>query len=176
MVNKEKELRAAIGESSVFLDTSSVSQISNINETIEIMDSVEESSMEASNVTIIDTTLENSVNENIENSQKDMSEPALPPLPIDSPETPPTPPVENEEKEKSQESPHVAAKTIDLLLGTPILPAFSPFSTLPSGESFSKGVCDVIAFENLPDSTGKYDQMRSLLSQVRKKFAELHKE
>uniref|UniRef100_A0A182MHG9 PSP proline-rich domain-containing protein n=1 Tax=Anopheles culicifacies TaxID=139723 RepID=A0A182MHG9_9DIPT len=57
-------------------------------------------------------------------------------------------------------------------LGTPILSAFTPYSTLPSGEAFSKGVSDVIHFENLPNSTGKYEQMKSLLSQVRIKMHE----
>ncbi|XP_052896700.1 zinc finger CCHC domain-containing protein 8 homolog [Anopheles moucheti] len=55
-------------------------------------------------------------------------------------------------------------------LGTPILSAFTPYSTLPSGEAFSKGVSDVIHFENLPNSTGKYKQMKSLLSDVRVKM------
>uniref|UniRef100_A0A182KB88 PSP proline-rich domain-containing protein n=1 Tax=Anopheles christyi TaxID=43041 RepID=A0A182KB88_9DIPT len=55
-------------------------------------------------------------------------------------------------------------------LGTPILKAFTPYDTLPSGEAFSKGVSDVIHFENLPDSTGKYLQMKSLLSEVRVKM------
>uniref|UniRef100_A0A182WB76 PSP proline-rich domain-containing protein n=1 Tax=Anopheles minimus TaxID=112268 RepID=A0A182WB76_9DIPT len=57
-------------------------------------------------------------------------------------------------------------------LGTPILTAFTPYSTLPSGEAFSKGVSDVIHFENLPNSTGKYEQMKSLLSNVRVKMHE----
>ncbi|XP_053675600.1 zinc finger CCHC domain-containing protein 8 homolog [Anopheles nili] len=55
-------------------------------------------------------------------------------------------------------------------LGTPILTAFTPYGALPSGEAFSKGVSDVIHFENLPNSTGKYIQMRSLLTKVRKKM------
>uniref|UniRef100_A0A182NLY6 PSP proline-rich domain-containing protein n=1 Tax=Anopheles dirus TaxID=7168 RepID=A0A182NLY6_9DIPT len=55
-------------------------------------------------------------------------------------------------------------------LGTPLLRPFTPYGTLPSGEAFSKGVSDVIHFENLPDSTGKYEQMKSLLSEVRLKM------
>ncbi|XP_049293040.1 zinc finger CCHC domain-containing protein 8 homolog [Anopheles funestus] len=55
-------------------------------------------------------------------------------------------------------------------LGTPILSAFTPYTTLPSGEAFSKGVSDVIHFENLPNSTGKYLQMKCLLSNVRLKM------
>ncbi|XP_055530399.1 zinc finger CCHC domain-containing protein 8 homolog [Wyeomyia smithii] len=52
-------------------------------------------------------------------------------------------------------------------LGTPILTAFSPFDRLPCGDAFSKGVSDVINFENLPNSTGKYERMKSLLTKVR---------
>uniref|UniRef100_A0AAG5D5W0 PSP proline-rich domain-containing protein n=1 Tax=Anopheles atroparvus TaxID=41427 RepID=A0AAG5D5W0_ANOAO len=57
-------------------------------------------------------------------------------------------------------------------LGTPILRAFTPYSSLPSGEAFSKGVSDVINFENLPNSTGKYLQMKSLLTRVRQKISD----
>ncbi|XP_058120465.1 zinc finger CCHC domain-containing protein 8 homolog [Anopheles ziemanni] len=57
-------------------------------------------------------------------------------------------------------------------LGTPILRPFTPYTALPTGEAFSKGVSDVINFENLPNSTGKYDQMKSLLSRVRQKISE----
>ncbi|KAL0122372.1 hypothetical protein PUN28_007238 [Cardiocondyla obscurior] len=38
-------------------------------------------------------------------------------------------------------------------VGTPILSSTSPYSKLPSSEKFSKGICDVMNFENLPDST-----------------------
>lgn len=43
--------------------------------------------------------------------------------------------------------------------GTPILKSCSPFSALPKADNFSKGVSPVINFENLPNSTGKYEQM-----------------
>lgn len=52
--------------------------------------------------------------------------------------------------------------------GTPLLESCSPYDTLPAGELFSKGVSDVIHFENLPDSTGKYEKMRNVLTKVRK--------
>ncbi|XP_058831478.1 zinc finger CCHC domain-containing protein 8 homolog [Topomyia yanbarensis] len=61
-------------------------------------------------------------------------------------------------------------------LGTPILTAFSPFNSLPCGEAFSKGVSDVINFENLPNSTGKYERMKSLLIKVRNVISTNHGE
>lgn len=63
--------------------------------------------------------------------------------------------------------------SISELSGTPVL-KFSPYNQLPSGEKFSVGVCDVINFENLPDSTGKYEQMRGVLGKVREKLKRLH--
>lgn len=60
--------------------------------------------------------------------------------------------------------------------GTPILKSASPFRRLPSSEKFSKDICDVINFENLPDATGKYDQMSELLQKVRSAVAEFQKE
>lgn len=59
-------------------------------------------------------------------------------------------------------------------LGTPILPSTSPYNKLPSSEKFSKDICDVINFENLPDSTGKYEQMSGVLQKVRSTMAKLH--
>ncbi|PSN33534.1 Zinc finger CCHC domain-containing protein 8 [Blattella germanica] len=56
-------------------------------------------------------------------------------------------------------------KSVDL--GTPILQSKSPYSRLPNPEKFSVDICDVINFENLPDSTGKYDKMTDLLRKVR---------
>lgn len=53
------------------------------------------------------------------------------------------------------------------VLGCPVLPSFTPFNTLPDGEKFQEGVCDVIAFENLAESTGKYEKMKELITKVR---------
>ncbi|XP_011502048.1 PREDICTED: zinc finger CCHC domain-containing protein 8 homolog isoform X2 [Ceratosolen solmsi marchali] len=61
-------------------------------------------------------------------------------------------------------------------LGTPILKSTSPYRRLPNSENFSKSISEVINFENLPDSTGKYDQMSELLQKVRTTISELHKE
>lgn len=51
--------------------------------------------------------------------------------------------------------------------GCPVLPSFSGFSDLPQGDNFQVGVSDVIAFENLADSTGKYEHMKGLIQKVR---------
>lgn len=56
-------------------------------------------------------------------------------------------------------------KTVDF--GTPVLQSTSPFNKLPSSEKFSKNICDVINFENLPDSTGKYKKMSGIIQKVR---------
>lgn len=59
-------------------------------------------------------------------------------------------------------------------LGTPILTSSSPYNKLPSSEKFSKDICDVINFENLPDSMGKYEQMSGVLQKVRNTMAKLN--
>lgn len=51
--------------------------------------------------------------------------------------------------------------------GTPVMNIASPFTKLPSDEKFSKDICDVINFENLPNSTGKYKQISKLLKKVK---------
>ncbi|KAL0272633.1 UNVERIFIED_CONTAM: hypothetical protein PYX00_005526 [Menopon gallinae] len=58
-----------------------------------------------------------------------------------------------------------SVKNMDL--GTPILKSISPYSKLPSREQFSVNVSDVINFENLPNSTGKYESMSSLILKIR---------
>ncbi|XP_001361967.3 zinc finger CCHC domain-containing protein 8 homolog [Drosophila persimilis] len=59
--------------------------------------------------------------------------------------------------------------------GTPIL-KFSEFNQLPVDSNFRVGVSDVIHFDNLPDSTGKYEQMKDLLKNVREKMVKLQNE
>ncbi|XP_023336104.1 zinc finger CCHC domain-containing protein 8 homolog [Eurytemora carolleeae] len=53
--------------------------------------------------------------------------------------------------------------------GTPICEIFSPFSRLPSQSGFAKDMSEHVAFENLPDSTGKWDQMVGLIKRIRKR-------
>lgn len=54
--------------------------------------------------------------------------------------------------------------------GTPILKSNSPYDKLPQLTNFTKGVSAVIDFENLPNSTGKYEQMSKVLQKVRDKL------
>lgn len=99
--------------------------------------------------------------------------PAAPPPPSDAPESerPPEPEFLNLDEIKMTKTPFIddpaSMGLKKMSLGTPILTPFTPFNTLPCGEAFSKGVSDVINFENLPNSTGKYERMKSLLSKVR---------
>ncbi|KAL1490956.1 hypothetical protein ABEB36_011625 [Hypothenemus hampei] len=51
--------------------------------------------------------------------------------------------------------------------GTPIIKTSSPYNKLPSADNFMKGVGPVIEFENLPNATGKYEQMSVVLQKVR---------
>ncbi|KYN43465.1 Zinc finger CCHC domain-containing protein 8 like protein [Trachymyrmex septentrionalis] len=68
------------------------------------------------------------------------------------------------------------ASVMSVHLGTPILPSTSPYNKLPSSEKFSKDISDVINFENLPDSTGKFEQMSGVLQKVRSTMARLHQQ
>lgn len=103
-------------------------------------------------------------------------------LDTDSDTNPPT-------QDKDQESPKSPQQSIAVIqdipqtpsnkasisidFGTPIL-KFSPYEKLPPGSNFQVGVSDVIAFENLPDSTGTYEKMEKIIKKVRtevKKFS-----
>lgn len=52
-------------------------------------------------------------------------------------------------------------------LGTPILQTSSLYTKLPCSEKFSKDICDVINFENLPGATGSYEKISGILNKVR---------
>ncbi|CAG4988360.1 unnamed protein product [Parnassius apollo] len=53
------------------------------------------------------------------------------------------------------------------LYGTPVLNIASPYVKLPSDDKFAKDICDVINFENLPNSTGNFKKISSLLKKVK---------
>nr|XP_023024758.1 zinc finger CCHC domain-containing protein 8 homolog [Leptinotarsa decemlineata] len=83
-----------------------------------------------------------------------------------------TPQIEKESSEtssSSQISPvNISFNSVkDSSFGTPILKSNSSFSRLPKAENFMKDVSPVINFENLPNSTGKYEQMTNVLQKVR---------
>lgn len=70
----------------------------------------------------------------------------------------------DETKVNGSPKPNMVKKTC---FGTPVLKSASPFSRLPKPENFSQDVSPVINFENLPNSTGKYEQMTGVLQKVR---------
>ncbi|KAJ8722483.1 hypothetical protein PYW07_003663 [Mythimna separata] len=53
------------------------------------------------------------------------------------------------------------------LYGTPVMNIASPYLKLPTDDKFAKDICDVINFENLPNSTGKYKKISALLKKVK---------
>lgn len=56
--------------------------------------------------------------------------------------------------------------------GTPLIQSASPYSKLPNTENFAKNVSQVLSFENLPESTGKFELLSGILSKVRKTMKE----
>lgn len=58
-------------------------------------------------------------------------------------------------------------RVISVQSGTPALKLHSPYNNLPPTEAFRKDISDVINFENLPDSTGKYEKLKNVLKSVR---------
>lgn len=80
-------------------------------------------------------------------------------------------PIHVEDVQSTLNTSQGSVKSVDL--GTPVLQSMSPYNKLPSSEKFSKNICDVINFENLPDSTGKYEQMTGVLQKVRDTLAKL---
>lgn len=189
---KRKHLLAEIGNSSVFMDTSSINTTAaSVDDTLigEILqlDQEADATLQA-NSTVSEVIIENSVNENMENSTKDVIVPEIAES-IESPEisaiqveTPPvsveTPPLPAEVAPASLEKPAEPTEdpcVTNTVLGTPVL-KFSPYESLPSGDKFALGICHHINFENLPDSTGKYEKMKSLLKKVRNQVTELNQE
>lgn len=72
------------------------------------------------------------------------------------------------EEENSNKNHNVQANVKASTFGTPILDRKYPFAKLPHLDNFSTNVTPVIYFENLPNSTGKFEQMSGLLQKVRK--------
>lgn len=85
-----------------------------------------------------------------------------------------TTPVSNRVHPNEANTSQGSVKSVDL--GTPVLQSTSPYNKLPSSDKFCKDICDVINFENLPDSTGKYEQMTGVLQKVRNTMAKLQQE
>lgn len=60
--------------------------------------------------------------------------------------------------------------------GTPILKSASPYSKLPKPDNFSQNISPVLNFENLPNATGKYEQMTGVLQKVRSALKKVQNE
>ncbi|XP_071446629.1 zinc finger CCHC domain-containing protein 8 homolog [Hetaerina americana] len=91
---------------------------------------------------------------------------------VESPETPPS----LNDSSTNSTIPVTPGMVKSVVLGTPALFGASPYTSLPSPKAFSRDICDVINFENLPDSTGKYEKMSGLIKKVRKVVAKLQQE
>jgi len=59
--------------------------------------------------------------------------------------------------------------------GTPIAQMHSPYTNLPAQDKWTTQTTDHIMFENLPDSTGKWDEMSSLMKRIREQQKSLKK-
>lgn len=81
----------------------------------------------------------------------------------------------SEEKVNQDESTPKTTSVKCSVFGTPIIKSCSPYQTLPNPDNFTKGVSPVIDFENLPNSTGKYEQMTGVLQKVRNTLKGLQK-
>lgn len=60
--------------------------------------------------------------------------------------------------------------------GTPLLQSTSTYTELPAGSNWSVGVSEIIDFENLADSTGKFERMKDLIKKVRVSVKQLNDE
>lgn len=51
---------------------------------------------------------------------------------------------------------------------TPVMKRMGSIESLPSDSKFAQGIEDHIPFENLPDATGNFDKIRTLVNKIRK--------
>lgn len=126
-----------------------------------------------------------------------MNPPAPPPLPQEDATTTAEPPVNDSlvefilnrdanesvtevkdaaEESKDGDDDKLLLSSKGVVEGTPLLKSASPYDKLPGGEKWSVGVSDVINFENLPDSVGKYEKMKVLIKKVQTKVKQIHGE
>jgi zinc finger CCHC domain-containing protein 8 len=59
----------------------------------------------------------------------------------------------------------IAVLSVDA--GTPICTLYSPFPNLPAQAKWATNTTDHIMFENLPESTGKYENIRGIITKIR---------
>lgn len=83
---------------------------------------------------------------------------------------------ENKDVSISGDSSKSVLVSKEMVEGTPLLKSASSFDKLPDGDKWAVGVSDVINFENLPDSVGKYEKMKVLIKKVQKVVKQIHSE
>ena len=89
--------------------------------------------------------------------------------PLEEKETIANSPSTSKEDDREMEAPSPKQSKL-LAMGTPISIRHSPFNALPSREKFAQSMGDLELFENLPNSTGTYQKLRSLLQKVKNVF------
>ncbi len=72
-----------------------------------------------------------------------------------------------QQRELVKQAPLTESKVTSVEETTPICALYSPYQNLPENEKWATNTTDHIMFENLPDSTGKYDSMLEVLKKVR---------
>ena len=72
------------------------------------------------------------------------------------------------------EEQQIKHKSLSSSLGVHIPQTISNTRKLPSADLWTVDVYDHILFENLPDSTGTWDQMKDIMSKVKSKMKKIH--
>lgn len=94
--------------------------------------------------------------------------------PLDDPSTPPS---NNQQPSNAFATPVTPLNSsIQTVSGTPLIQSVSPYETIPVGANWSVGVSDIIDFENLEGSVGKYEKMKGLIKRIRVKVKDLNDE
>ncbi|XP_073848079.1 zinc finger CCHC domain-containing protein 8 homolog isoform X2 [Musca autumnalis] len=147
---RKNQLLKELNTSVIEIDDSLIDDIIELDNSLEEGEEVEDEKSNSSNTT---PQAEKEVTEPLEQQQQQQA---------------------NEDSKDSCKSSETNSDNIDkTFMGTPVL-KFSPYDSLPNGENFKVGVSDVINFENLPDSTGKYENMKELIKKVRTVIHKIH--
>lgn len=118
--------------------------------------------------------LETTANDTLASSVCESPEPNDETNPFDDPSTP---------QNTNAQPPHEFAtpvtplnSSIKTVSGTPLIQSVSPYETIPVGSNWSVGVSDILDFENLTGSVGKYEKMKGLINRIRVTIKDLNDE
>lgn len=120
--------------------------------------------------------LETTANDDTINSSTcDSPEPNDKTPPLDDPSTPQCQPSSTNHEFATPATPATPLNTsIQTLSGTPLIKSVSPYETIPVGSNWSVGVSDIIDFENIEGSIGKYEKMKGLIKRIRVTIKDLN--